>query len=30
MALKAQMARAVGMNPKVEGLSPPQVDTFSV
>ena len=30
LALIAQMARALGINPKVGGLSPPQVETFSV
>ena len=30
LALIAQMIRAFGMNPKVRGSSPPQVETFSV
>ena len=30
LALIAQMVRAFGMNPKVGGSSPPQVETFSV
>ena len=30
LALIAQMARAFGMNPKVGGWSPPQVEIFSV
>ena len=30
LALIAQIVRAFGMNPKVGGSSPPQVDTFSV
>ena len=30
MALIAQVVRAFGMNPKVGGSSPPQVETFSV
>ena len=30
VALIAQVFRAFGMNPKVGGLSPPQVETFSV
>ena len=30
MALITQVVRAFGMNPKVGGSSPPQVETFSV